>query len=146
MYCRNCGKEVAENAEVCVNCGVKPLVSKKFCQNCGAETQPNQEICTSCGVKLLNSKTTAGSGGSKSKMAAGLLAIFLGTLGIHKFYLGYSGPGIILLLVSILGGIITLGIIPLVIWLITIIEGIIYLTKSDEDFEEIYVKNEKKWF
>ncbi|MDN5354273.1 MAG: hypothetical protein PWQ09_1029 [Candidatus Cloacimonadota bacterium] len=144
MYCRTCGKEINENSEICPNCGVKPLAGKYFCQNCGAETKENQEICIKCGVKLQNTSNILKN--SKSKIAAGLFGILLGSLGIHKFYLGYTGPGIIMLLVSIIGGIITFGIASGVIGIIGIIEGIIYLTKTDEDFYEIYVKNEKTWF
>jgi len=142
MFCRNCGKEVLENAEICVNCGMKPLMGKKFCQSCGAETKENQEVCTKCGVKL---KSSMGKG-AKSKLVAGLLGIFLGWLGIHKFYLGYTVPGLIVLLISIIGGLPTFGVAIGVMWLIGLIEGIIYLTKSDEDFDEIYVQNKKQWF
>ena len=81
---------------------------------------------------------------SKSKVAAGLLAIFLGGLGIHKFYLGYTTQGIILLLVSLLGLLIFVG--PIVTGVISLIEGIIYLTKSDEEFYSLYVLNKKEWF
>ena len=81
----------------------------------------------------------------KSKIAAGLLAIFLGGLGIHKFYLGYTKTGIIFLLIGVLGFILLL--IPtVIISIIALIEGIIYLTKSDESFDKTYVQNEKKWF
>ena len=142
MFCRNCGKEVAENAEVCVSCGMKPLMGKKFCQNCGAETKENQEVCTKGGVKL---KSSMGKG-AKSKLVAGLLGIFLGYLGIHKFYLGYPVPAVIVLLISIIGGLLTFGIATGIMSLIGLIEGILYLTKSDEDFDDIYVQNQKKWF
>ena len=87
--------------------------------------------------------------GSKSKVAAGLLAIFLGGLGIHKFYLGYIGPGLVYLLVNTIGWIVTtflLGIPNIILGIIAFIEGIIYLTKSDEEFEQIYVIGEKPWF
>lgn len=80
----------------------------------------------------------------KSKVAAGLLAIFLGGLGVHKFYLGYTTQGVILLLMTILGTLLLIG--PLVTGIISLIEGIIYLTKSDEDFYNIYVANKKEWF
>ncbi|MFQ6941511.1 MAG: TM2 domain-containing protein [Collinsella intestinalis] len=73
-----------------------------------------------------------------------MLAIFLGGLGIHKFYLGYTTQGIILLLVTILGALLLSG--PLITGVISLIEGIIYLTKSDEDFYNIYVANKKEWF
>lgn len=83
---------------------------------------------------------------TKDHVAAGLLAIFLGWLGIHKFYLGYNTSGFVMLGVSILGGILTLSLACWVIWVIAIIEGIIYLTKSQSQFEQIYVLNKKEWF
>lgn len=52
MYCRTCGSKVDENAEVCINCGCKPLTGKAYCQNCGAKTIEQQELCTQCGVRL----------------------------------------------------------------------------------------------
>ena len=79
-----------------------------------------------------------------SKIAAGLLAIFLGALGIHKFYLGYTSAGIIMLLVTLLGSLVLIG--PLVMNVIALIEGIIYLTKSDEQFNLTYVAGERAWF
>lgn len=80
----------------------------------------------------------------KSKIAAGLLAIFLGALGIHKFYLGYTNQGVIMLLVTILGFLLIVG--PIVMSIIALIEGIIYLTKTDEAFDYTYVQNTKPWF
>ena len=79
---------------------------------------------------------------SKSKIAAGLFAILLGPLGIHKFYLGYTTAGVIMLLVSLL----TLGLGAIVMQIIGLIEGILYLTKTDEEFYAIYVQGEKAWF
>jgi TM2 domain-containing membrane protein YozV len=75
---------------------------------------------------------------SKSKVAAGLLGIFLGGLGVHRFYLGDVGGGFIRLILSA----VTLGFLSV----IGLIEGIIYLTKSDEAFETEYVQGGKKWF
>jgi TM2 domain-containing membrane protein YozV len=70
------------------------------------------------------------------KVVAGILAILLGSFGIHKFYLGYTTPGIIQLVLGFcgIGGIIGL------------IEGIIYLTKSDAEFVQTYQVNKKEWF
>jgi TM2 domain-containing membrane protein YozV len=81
----------------------------------------------------------------KSKIVAGLLAFFLGGLGIHKFYLGCTTAGIIMLLVSIIG-VFILAVPTLVIGIIAFIEFIIYITKSDADFDRIYVQNQKCWF
>jgi TM2 domain-containing membrane protein YozV len=71
------------------------------------------------------------------KLAAGILAILLGGLGIHKFILGYTKEGIIQFFLSFLCG---LGA------LIGIIEGILYLTKSNEEFYQTYQVNKKGWF
>lgn len=84
-------------------------------------------------------------GGEKNKLVAGLLAILLGSLGIHKFYLGYTTAGIIMLVVTLVGSLV-FGLGPLVMWVIGVIEGILYLTKSDQDFYNVYVANQKAWF
>lgn len=83
---------------------------------------------------------------NKEKLPAGLLAILLGAFGIHKFYLGYQKEGIIMLVVTLAGGAITCGAASGVMSIIGIVEGVMYLTKSDEEFQNIYVKNQKPWF
>ena len=80
--------------------------------------------------------------GAEKKIVAGILALLLGQLGIHKFYLGYNTAGIIMLLVTVL----TCGFGGVVIWIIALIEGIIYLTKTDEEFVATYVNGKKEWF
>lgn len=100
-------------------------------------------------VIAIQQNTSQNRRNSKDKTAAGLLAIFLGTWGIHKFYLGYKGPGLVYLLVNTIGWAITwmmAGIPNLIFAIIAFIEGIIYLTKSDEEFQKTYVDNEKPWF
>jgi len=67
---------------------------------------------------------------AKSKIAAGLLGIFLGGFGIHRFYLGYTGIGLTMLLVGVIGGIITFGILWGLVCLWGFIEGILYLVAS----------------
>lgn len=87
--------------------------------------------------------------GEKNKLAAGLLAIFLGGLGIHKFYLGFTGPGLVYLLVNTVGLMVTwlLLFIPnIVLGVMALIEGIIYLTKSDAEFTQLYEVQKKQWF
>jgi len=80
--------------------------------------------------------------GADKKIVAGILGILLGSLGIHKFYLGYTTPGIIMLLVTVL----TCGVGASVMGIIGLVEGIIYLTKSDEEFVATYVTGKKEWF
>ena len=84
--------------------------------------------------------------GADKKIAAGICGILLGCLGIHKFILGYTTEGIIMLLVSIVVGIFTCGVGASLMGLIGLIEGIIYLTKSDEEFVRTYVDGRKEWF
>lgn len=81
----------------------------------------------------------------KNRMAASMLAFFFGWLGFHKFYLGNNTPATIMLCVS-LGGLILLAIPSLVMMVIGFIEFIIYVTQSDEDFEQTYIVGRKDWF
>lgn len=71
------------------------------------------------------------------RIIAGVLGILLGSLGVHKFVLGYTTEGIIQIVLNIFCG---LG------GLIGLIEGIIYLTKTDDEFYHIYQKNKRGWF
>jgi TM2 domain-containing membrane protein YozV len=83
---------------------------------------------------------------SNKKLAAGLLGIVLGAFGIHKFVLGYTTPGVIMLLISLVGGVVTCGVASFVIGVIGLIEGIIYLTKTPEEFQALYIDGRKEWF
>jgi TM2 domain-containing membrane protein YozV len=83
---------------------------------------------------------------SNKKLAAGLTGIFLGAFGVHKFILGYTKPAIIMLVVSLAGGVVTCGIASFVMGVIGLIEGIIYLTKTNDEFEATYLDAEKPWF
>ena len=76
--------------------------------------------------------------GENKKMIAGILAIVIGSLGIHKFVLGYTKEGIIQIILTV----VTCGLAGIV----GLVEGIIYLTKSDEEFYETYQKGHKGWF
>ena len=77
-----------------------------------------------------------------SKVLCGVLAILIGALGVHKFIMGQTTAGLIMLLVTVL----TCGFAGPVMGTIGLIEGIIYLTKSDEDFYQTYVVEKKAWF
>lgn len=76
------------------------------------------------------------------KLAAGICGILLGAFGVHKFILGYTTPGIILLVATV----VTCGIASAVTSIIGLIEGIVYLTKTDEDFYRTYMVGRKEWF
>jgi TM2 domain-containing membrane protein YozV len=80
--------------------------------------------------------------GAEKKVVAGILGILLGGLGIHKFYLGYTTAGLIMILITVL----TCGFGGAVMGVIGLIEGIIYLTKTDEEFVATYINGKKEWF
>ncbi len=73
-----------------------------------------------------------------SRVVCGVVALLLGGWGIHKFLMGQTTAGIIQLVATIF----TCG----AAGIIGLIEGIIYLTKSDEDFYQTYVVEKKAWF
>lgn len=82
----------------------------------------------------------------KDHIAAALFAIFLGVFGIHKFYLGYNQAGFSMLAFSIIGSLLTFGLAAVLIEVIALIEAVIYLSKSQTQFQRIYVMNQRDWF
>ena len=145
MFCRNCGNQVDDKAVVCLKCGARPTDGTAHCQACGQQTQPGAIVCVHCGAQLAVSSTERKAAADK-KLVAGICGILLGSLGVHKFILGYTTPGIVMLLVTLVGGFITCGIAPIFVAIVGLIEGIIYLTKSDEEFIRTYIDNQKQWF
>ena len=98
MFCRYCGREILDAAVVCVGCGCPPRSGNAFCARCGAPSQPAAQFCLKCGGPLV--APPAPGAELKSKLVAGLLGIFLGGLGVHRFYLGFTGIGVAQILVS----------------------------------------------
>ncbi len=109
-FCTNCGQELESDASFCFNCG------KEI--NSDSNDAKNEETKT-------NTQNTYNSG-NKSKIAAGLLGIFLGSFGVHNFYLGYTGKAVAQLLITVL----TCGILSFVSGIWGLIEGILILTGS----------------
>ncbi|HEY5885734.1 MAG TPA: TM2 domain-containing protein [Pyrinomonadaceae bacterium] len=124
----------------------------RYCTKCGAINDDLAQYCTNCQAPLTpvvggyqpmqsvnpGAMTDWKALGADKKIVAGICGILVGALGVHKFVLGYTTEGIIQLVL----GIITCG----AAGIIGIIEGIIYLTKSDEEFVRTYVQNKKGWF
>ena len=112
---------------------------EKFCSDCGSVIKTKAEICPKCGVRQQAPIFSAGGIGNlgaiapngKSKLAAALFALFLGWIGIHKFYLGQIGMGIVYVLFCWTA-------IPAIVGFI---EGILLLVMSDEDFVNKYGSN-----
>jgi len=131
-----------------------------YCPKCAALVPPGTKACPSCGVPFVQQPVTPRSGyqqqpvpplseAHNKKVAAGLFAILLPFLGIHKFILGYHGAGWVYLGIF-LGSCCCFFILPFftfpIMGTIALIEGIIYLTKTDEDFYHTYMVNRRSWF
>lgn len=121
MYCKNCGNQMDANAVVCVKCGCAKGTGISFCPNCGQPIAPNAAVCTSCGSALVTAPVVTAD--SRSKLAAGLLGIFLGSLGVHNFYLGFTGKAVAQLLITVL----SCGVLSAVSGIWGLIEGIMIL-------------------
>ena len=102
MFCKNCGNPIDPQAAMCVKCGFAKGTGSNFCHNCGQPTQPGASICTSCGFAI---NGAAAGGEQKSKLVAALLAFFLGSLGIHDYYLRYNKNGIIKIVLTCCTGV-----------------------------------------
>lgn len=108
----------------------------KYCSKCGKEIGDKAKFCNECGANVGNNNEHVNNGLQKSRIAAGLLGIFLGALGIHNFYLGYTGKAIGQLLITVLSCF-TLSLVS-AIW--GLIEGILILTGNisvDADGNEL---------
>lgn len=115
-----------DNAAVCTNCGFAKDSGSHFCPNCGSQTMDGADFCMGCGANVHRVYTgTVLADNAKSRLAAALLGIFLGGLGIHNFYLGYTRKGIAQLLISVL----SCGILSFASGIWGLVEAIMILTK-----------------
>lgn len=125
MFCKNCGQPyVTDEAVLCVRCGAPKGAGNNYCPNCGQPTPVGNQVCMNCGVAL--NSAAYGQKGTKSKVAAGLLGIFLGCFGVHNFYLGYTGKAVAQLLLTL----VTCGICSPISGIWGLVEGILILTGS----------------
>lgn len=127
MYCENCGSIINENSNYCSNCGVKVKKPILKCEKCGFAIKEYDTTCDNCGQVIDKNKynnqynSTYSNSESyntytdnspiqnfnkkqKSKIVAGILGVLVGSLGIHRFYLGYIGIGIVQIILTILTG------------------------------------------
>ena len=172
IACPSCGAENVEGTRFCVKCGTtlpatpapeswrqsgdlgQQQTQQPGYQPGGYSTPqtPSSSYPGSYTPQQGMSYQQAGGGadwqaaGANKKMAAGLCGILLGGLGVHKFILGYQTEGIIMLAVWLVGLFLTCGIASAAVSVVGIIEGVMYLTKSDEEFVRTYIQNKKGWF
>ncbi len=128
MNCPNCNANLPDGAASCSKCGAifyTPVYPQSYSPVNPAPTNPTTNPNQTAGS--VPPTVFVDSSMQKSKMAAGLLGIFLGGLGIHNFYLGYTSRGLIQLLVSLL----TCGVGAIFMEIWGFVEGILYLTGHD---------------
>lgn len=120
MFCRNCGNEIPDDAVVCMHCGFAAGSGSAFCAHCGRPVAEGQAVCVNCGFPIGPAKTAS----SRSRLAAGLLGIFLGGWGVHNFYLGNTKRGILQIVLTV----VTCG--AASIW--GLVEGILILARAEK--------------
>jgi TM2 domain-containing membrane protein YozV len=126
-YCKNCGASMESSAAVCTSCGFAFGTGNNYCQNCGTSVQQGQAVCINCGAALSNQMAANMNPNAKSKLVAGLLGIFLGSLGIHNFYLGKIKFAVIQLCITL----ISCGTLAIVSEIWGLVEGIFYLSGKE---------------
>jgi TM2 domain-containing membrane protein YozV/RNA polymerase subunit RPABC4/transcription elongation factor Spt4 len=134
-HCINCGEEIADDAEVCTECGINQTARlesghgereehEKYCVSCGALIHKQAELCPECGVE----QPSRGGSSNSEQVVVGILAILLGGLGVHKFYQGNTKMGVLYLCLFWTA-------IPA---LLGLIEGILILVADEEKYERKY--------
>jgi TM2 domain-containing membrane protein YozV/DNA-directed RNA polymerase subunit M/transcription elongation factor TFIIS len=116
--------------------------AKKYCSRCGAAMSKREKYCPECDAPQQEGRDPLLAEANSKKVTAGICALLCGSLGVHKFILGFTTAGVIMLLVSFL----TCGVGAVVMHVISIVEGVTYLTKTDEEFRRIYLVEKKEWF
>ncbi len=132
-HCINCGDEVADDADICPECGVRQSAQlegeyrdrgehEKYCVNCGELIYKQAELCPECGVE----QPSTGGVRDSDQIIAGILAVLVGGLGVHKFYQGNMRNGVLYLCFFWTA-------IPAFLGLI---EGILMLLADEQEYEE----------
>jgi len=134
-HCINCGAEIPDEADVCTECGVNQSTSldsghgergvdEKYCVSCGTLINRQAQLCPECGFE----QPTSGGSADSEQVVAGILAILLGGLGVHKFYQGNMKIGTLYLCFFWTA-------IPA---LLGLIEGILMLVADEDEYERTY--------
>jgi TM2 domain-containing membrane protein YozV len=149
VFCTKCGAQNSDLAQTCLHCqAALPSIGG---QRTTYQPQPDYQAPYQSNYEPIQPPTPfytqsapqdGKQAGADKKIIAGILAIIVGGFGVHKFVLGYQREGMIMLLVSLLSCFTLAG----VMHVIAIVEGIIYLTKSDEEFVSTYISGRKGWF
>lgn len=152
INCAECGKQVSDLAACCPHCGA-PVQKKEYCKECGNQVSESASVCPNCGCPRTQPATPPPldqpaeknakpvsvpglfdeCGCGRSRGLTALLAFFLGSLGAQYFYLGKTGAGITVLLLSFL--LWWTVVVPVVISVLCLIQTIMLMTMSHDEFE-----------
>ena len=144
--CPDCAESIRVEAKICKHCGNRKGMfpdksnKAKLEEFKGIDLDTADQLIGKYSRKNRRIGRKNHSSGEKSRIFAFFLALFLGYFGIHKFYLGYTKQGIIMLLGSLT------FVFIYIIFIIALIEAISYIIKSDEEFKVVYVDNKSPWF
>ena len=123
IKCKECGNEISDSAAFCPKCGA-PNTPDTYCSKCGTKLSRDLNFCTNCGEAVFLVS-------NKDRVVAGILAIFLGWLGIHYFYMGKTTAGFLCILLSL---------VSCSLWAVVMFaQGIVILCMSDSDFKSKYI-------
>lgn len=130
MFCRNCGNPLEDGDRFCKKCGAPVSVDGRCCPNCGLPLPPGCTVCPRCNSSVGPNQGIPYYTPQKSRLIAGLLAIFVGSLGIHNFYLGYNDRALLQILLTTVGSFFTCGISAAAMAIWALVEGIMIFTGS----------------
>ena len=131
VYCTNCGEQIAEKAEICLKCGVRPFRTKLYCNECGSKVKnEHQEYCVDCGVSLKKNMISSGSSSTLEPWIAGLLSFLL--TGLGQMLIGQVKKGIVILIVSFFLGFVTFGLSAFIVIPLAIIDAYLIAKKVKE--------------
>ena|GEM_PF-5947519 len=126
------------------------MVKSVACPVCHKIFEVKSEFCPHCNSKVLRKVQRVSNVPTKKRAIAGWLAILVGSVGMHKFYLGYNKQGSVVLVISLIAAVFGSSVIGQGVFcfmaFIGILEGVSYLRCSDKEFVYTYVKNQKYWF
>ena len=150
LFCTNCGNSIDKCAAVCMSCGAKPVGHKKFCRYCGVGINPEQVICIKCEEEIVTADVPHSVGSSskslfawqKNKWLAGILAVFFGWAGVHKYYMGSWGWGLVFTVVLFL----TYGVSILVTIPVSVVEAVKFFFMPDDVFAAKYAPGTERAF
>lgn len=148
ITCPSCGASMSSNAAACPKCGASAPV---ICAECGAQVAGNAKSCPNCGSPVVRSAQPGVPQQSydqqaparKDKTLAGILALFLGCLGVDLFYCGKNKAGLVVLLICLFASWTVIAWFAIAIC--ALIRSIRMLTKTQEEFEERYVYTDNEW-